>query len=140
MEIDDDLVGAVDDVIVGDDEAFLAVDDEAGAERGHLAVATRGAPPRLLKKSSKNSSNGEPLGTCGSGTPCGPLTVCAGRDVDDGVEQLLGERRQRGRPVSARHASDRRNAGGKYGEREGEAEANGVTHVELQVRSLRRRP
>ena len=32
-------------------------------------------PPLRLKKSSKNSSNGEPFGTCGSGTPSGPLTV-----------------------------------------------------------------
>ena len=31
VEIDVDLLGAVDDVIVGDDQAFLAVDDEAGA-------------------------------------------------------------------------------------------------------------
>ena len=38
MEVDDDLVRALDDVVVGDDEAFLAIDDEAGAERGDLAV------------------------------------------------------------------------------------------------------
>ena len=33
------------------------------------------APPWWLKKSSKNSSKGEPFGTCGSGSPCGPLIV-----------------------------------------------------------------
>ncbi len=35
-------------------------------------------PPfgRLLKKSSKNSSNGEPFGTRGRGTPSAPFTVC----------------------------------------------------------------
>jgi hypothetical protein len=38
VEVDDDLVGAFDDVIVGDDQPFLGVDDEAGAERGYLAV------------------------------------------------------------------------------------------------------
>ena len=75
MEDDDDLVGALDDVIVGDDEAFLAIDDKAGAERGHLAVGLGLALTFLLKKSSKNSSNGDPFGTLGSGTPCGPLTV-----------------------------------------------------------------
>ena len=35
-EVDDDLVGALDDVIVGDDEA-RRVDDEARAERAHFA-------------------------------------------------------------------------------------------------------
>ena len=34
-----------------------------------------GTPPRLLKKSSKKSSNGAPFGTFGNGTPAGPLTV-----------------------------------------------------------------
>ena len=32
-------------------------------------------PPLRLKKSSKNSSNGAPFGTLGSGTPSGPLRV-----------------------------------------------------------------
>ncbi len=32
-------------------------------------------PLRLSKNSSKNSSKGEPLGTLGSGRPCGPLTT-----------------------------------------------------------------
>ena len=32
-------------------------------------------PPLRLKKSSKNSSNGAPFGTRGSGTPSGPFTV-----------------------------------------------------------------
>ena len=97
VEVDDDLVGAVDDVIVGDDQAFLAVDHEAGAERRHLAVAAPVAAAARLKKSSKNSSNGEPFGTCGSGTPCGALDRLAGRDVDDGIDQLLGERGDRRR-------------------------------------------
>ena len=33
-------------------------------------------PPRFWKKSSKNSSNGEPFGTLGRGTPCGPFCAC----------------------------------------------------------------
>ena len=78
VEVDVDFLGAFDDVIVGDDQAFLAVDHEARAERRDLAVAC-GAPPRLLKKSSKKSSNGAPFGTFGSGTPGGPLTVWLSR-------------------------------------------------------------
>ena len=54
VQIDLDLLGAIDHVVVGDDQAFLAVDDEAGAERGHRAVAAMDWP-RLLKKSSKYS-------------------------------------------------------------------------------------
>ena len=43
VQVDLDLVGAVDHVVVGDDDAFLAVDDEAGAERGDHAVRRRAA-------------------------------------------------------------------------------------------------
>ena len=79
-EIDLDLVGVGDDVVVGDDDALLGIDDEARAERLHLAVAAILALPRSLKKSSKKSWKGEPSGSCGSGTlsgPCSvPLTVC----------------------------------------------------------------
>ena len=32
--------------------------------------------PFFLKKSSKNSSNGDPFGTCGKGMPSDPLIVC----------------------------------------------------------------
>ena len=66
---DVDLVGIRDDVIVGHDDAG-GIDDEAGAERVGLvrlqvaALAAR-PPRRFLKKSSKNSSNGEPGGSCG---------------------------------------------------------------------------
>ena len=38
-EVDLDLVGVVDDVVVGDDDALLGIDDEAGAERLHLLRA-----------------------------------------------------------------------------------------------------
>ena len=85
---DVDLVGIRDDVIVGDDDA-CGIDDEAGAERIGLArlqmrlLAALGPPPgplRFLKKSSKNSSNGEPGGNCGIAprSPPPPLasTVC----------------------------------------------------------------
>ena len=54
-ELDVDLVGLVDDVIVGDDVA-LGIDDEAGAERlAHAAAVIRppwsGPPKKRLKKS-----------------------------------------------------------------------------------------
>ena len=39
VEVDLDLVGIGDDVVVGDDDALLGVDHEAGAQRLHLAVA-----------------------------------------------------------------------------------------------------
>ena len=82
IENDVDLVGFRDDVIVGDDDAG-GVDDEAGAERvdppRRVAVLARALSPcwprRFLKNSSKNSSNGEPGGSCGIALPR-PSTVC----------------------------------------------------------------
>jgi hypothetical protein len=38
-EVDLDVVGAFDDMIVGDDDAFLGIDDKARTERRNLAVA-----------------------------------------------------------------------------------------------------
>ena len=43
-EIDLDLVGVGDDVVVGDDDALLGIDDEAGAERLHLLRRRRRRP------------------------------------------------------------------------------------------------
>ena len=72
VEDDVDLVGVGDDVVVGDDDAGR-IDDEAGAERvdaARRAIGVALSPPwprRFLKNSSKNSSNGEPGGSCGIG-------------------------------------------------------------------------
>ena len=101
MKIDGDLVGFRDDVIVGDDDAG-GVDDEAGAERVDAArrpVRRRGSPPwprRFLKNSSKNSSNGEPGGSCGRAPGhrdrrAEPRTRLRGGDVDHRVDHLLGD-------------------------------------------------
>ena len=113
VEVDDDLVGALDDVIVGDDEAFLAVDDEAGAERGHLAVGPERAVTLLSKKSSKNSSNGEPFGTLGSGTPCGPLTVWLVEMLTTASISFSATRRDRLRAPRLRLAQARATSNGR---------------------------
>ena len=83
VEVDGDLVGALDDVIVGDDDAGR-VDDEAGAERLDPArtVVLRGRPrrPVLPRNSSKKCWNGEPSGKLrrrhGAAAPPEPVTVC----------------------------------------------------------------
>ena len=96
VEVDDDLVGALDHVVVGDDDAFLAVDDEAGAQRGHLAVGRRAAAlaveevleELLERRALRHARQGHALGA---------LRGLAGRDVDHRVDQLLGHRRDAGR-------------------------------------------
>ena len=121
-EIDLDLVGVGDDVVVGDDDA-ARVDDEAGAQRLHLLRSPPSSPCRSLKKSSKKSWNGEPSGSCGIGTVSGPsvpLTVCdvemlttassrPSREVGDRSRPLrLHQRRRRLRRRRGRRGWSRR--------------------------------
>ena len=58
---------------------LVAITPEASITKPEPSELTRCAsPPRpfLSKKSLNRSSNGEPLGTLGNGTPAGPFKVC----------------------------------------------------------------
>ena len=94
-----DLVGVGDDVVVGHHDAGR-IDDEAGAQRIDPARRVRPAlivaaacPRRFLKKSSKNSSNGEPGGSCGIAL-LRHVDGLRGRDVDDRIDDLLRRHRR----------------------------------------------
>ena len=86
-----------------------------------------GPPRRFLKKSSKNSSNGEPGGNCGIAPRSPPAAALGldglrGRDVDHRVDHLLGDigdavraarqsRRRQDRRAQARRRGRSRPAG-----------------------------
>ena len=73
VQVDLDLLGAVDHVVVGDDDAFLAVDDEAGAERGDHAVLRRSAAA-VIEEIVEVLVIGRALRHArAAAAPCGPL-------------------------------------------------------------------
>ena len=118
MQVDLDLLGAVDDVVVGDDDAFLAVDDEAGAERRHHAVGARAAVTvveelvevLVIRRALRHARQRQALRA---------LHRLAGRDVDDRLDQPLGDRGDRLRAARLRQRRTARRAACRRSERHG---------------------
>ena len=131
VEVDDDLVGAVDHVVVGDDVAFLAVDHEAGAERGDLAVG-RGAA-LALEEVLEELLERRALRHLRKRHALGPLEGLAGRDVDHRLDQLLGDRGDAG--GSARLRAGR----GQHQEQAGGGQAAAPRQLEPAAGGARRR-
>src|SRR6185312_13689237 len=88
-EVDDDLVGALDHVIVGDNQA-RRVDDEARAERAYFA--RQAVLLLVIEEIVEEFLEGRALraGTVGSALGRAFERLCGG-DVDDGVLQAFGD-------------------------------------------------
>ena len=106
IELDVDLVGALDDVVVGDDVA-VGRDDEARAERAGALLAARRVRPGGSMKSRKKSSKGEPGGITGripSSTSATVVVVVmlttAGLSRSESSAKLSGTKRGPGSTVS----------------------------------------
>ena len=88
-EVDDDLVGAFDDVVVGDDQAGR-IDDKARAERAYLARQTvfllvvEEIVEELLERRALGPGTGR-------GAVLGALQRLGGRDIDHSVLKPLGD-------------------------------------------------